>query len=121
MSWSTSTRRARLPSDWAKRRAKVKHRAKGQCQATTHEPECDGMGNECDHIKPGDDHRLSNLQWLSGPCHAAKTQREAQKALSGAREAAKLPRETHPGAMESRPPTPQGYRPPAPPQEDRGR
>ena len=48
------------------------------CQAAVHAPDCHGIGAECDHIKPGDDHSLSNLQWLSAPCHLAKTLREAQ-------------------------------------------
>jgi 5-methylcytosine-specific restriction protein A len=77
--WSTSTRRQRLPSDWPKRRAVVKRRAQGQCQAQVHEPDCPRIGTECDHIIAGDDHSLSNLQWLSGPCHRAKTLAEAVK------------------------------------------
>lgn len=80
MTWATSTRRARLPRDWAKRVATVKRRARGQCQAETHEPECDGIGAQCDHMMPGDNHSLRNLQWLSEPCHRAKTQRESQSA-----------------------------------------
>ena len=96
--WSGSTRRARLPSDWPKRRARVKARAKGMCEAKVHEPECSGEGAECDHIVHGDDHSLSNLQWLSGPCHKAKTLAEAGDALRGRRDAAKLPTERHPGA-----------------------
>lgn len=47
------------------------------CQAVSHAPGCDGIGTDCDHIKAGDDHRISNLQWLSGPCHKAKTAAEA--------------------------------------------
>ena len=47
------------------------------CQATVHVPECDGYGSQCDHIDRGDDHSLTNLQWLSQPCHTAKTQQEA--------------------------------------------
>ena len=95
MAWAGSTRRARLPRDWPARVAKVKARAKGRCQAREHEPECDGIGTDCDHIKSGDDHRLSNLQWLSGPCHDAKTKRD-----NAARLALRWrPAEPHPGAL----------------------
>lgn len=38
-----------------------------------HVEECDGVGAECDHVVEGDDHSLGNLQWLSTPCHKAKT------------------------------------------------
>lgn len=38
-----------------------------------HVDDCDGIGRDCDHHVPGDDHRLSNLRWLSAPCHKRKT------------------------------------------------
>ena len=94
--WAGSTRRSRLPPDWGKRRVKVKARAKGRCQATRHVPECDGIGAECDHVVPGDDHSLPNLQWLSASCHWAKTLAEAKQASGDHRAALKLPREPHP-------------------------
>src|SRR3546814_17860281 len=68
-----STRSARLPSDWPKRRAQVKKRANNRCEARVHQPGCPGTGSECDHIIAGDDHSLSNLQWLSRDYHLAKT------------------------------------------------
>lgn len=71
-----SGRRGRLPSNWASLRAQVRKRADGKCEAASHHPSCDGVGSECDHIRPGDDHSLSNLQWLSRPCHQAKSNRE---------------------------------------------
>lgn len=67
-----------------------------------HEPECDGIGTECDHIERGDDHRLSNLQWLSGPCHHAKTLREAQAAVMDRKAWAMLPIEEHPNKHANR-------------------
>lgn len=95
MTWYTSDRRDRLPSDWPKLVAQTKARANGRCQASEHEPDCDGIGRECDHIVPGDDHRPSNLQWLSTPCHRAKTTRDNQ-----ARAALRWrPAEAHPGAL----------------------
>lgn len=73
-----SGRRDRLPADWDERRDAVRVRAHGRCQARTHHPECTGMGSECDHIHAGDDHSLTNLQWLSKPCHKAKTAAESR-------------------------------------------
>ena len=89
--WATSDRRSRLPNDWPKRVAQTKARAKGKCQAVTHEPECDGIGRECDHIRAGDDHSLANLQWLSTPCHKAKTQAD--------KPSHKRPAPQHPGVI----------------------
>ena len=91
MPWSSSDRRQRLPKDWPKRRAAVKRRAGGRCEAAVHVPECDGIGTDCDHIKAGDDHSLANLQWLSLPCHKAKTAAE--------RPSRKRPAEKHPGLL----------------------
>lgn len=58
---------------------------------------CSGIGTQCDHVVPGDDHRLVNLQWLSAPCHAAKTKAEASAALRARAALARHPREKHPG------------------------
>lgn len=93
--WADSTRRSRLPSDWSQRRQTVKERANGRCQAESHAPQCDGIGNECDHRDGTDDHNIDNLQWLSTPCHAAKTQREAQ---AGKPKRTRTP-EQHPGRL----------------------
>lgn len=83
MSWDTSDRRSRLPSDWPKRVAYTKARAQGRCEGISlrgeprwHVAECDGIGAECDHDKRGDDHSLTNLRWLSTPCHTHKTHAE---------------------------------------------
>lgn len=98
MAWSTSDRRQRLPPDWDDIRAEVKQRAQGRCQAREHDPRCTGTGTDADHITPGDDHTLPNLQWLSGPCHRAKTARESA-ARNTARAAARVRTETHPGEL----------------------
>ena len=42
--WNSSNRGSRLPDDWPERRAKVRGRAHGLCQAKQHVPECDGIG-----------------------------------------------------------------------------
>ena len=94
--WAGSTRRSRLPADWAKRVAATKARAAGRCEGISlhgeprwHVDECDGRGTDCDHDKRGDDHDLSNLRWLSVECHRAKTTAEQPRR--------KRPAERHPG------------------------
>lgn len=97
MPWSTSDRRARLPRNWQQIRSAVRARAHGACEAEKHDPRCDGIGTDCDHITPGDDHRIESLMWLSGPCHRAKTARETAERN---RQIATLKRrhtEQHPG------------------------
>lgn len=80
MPWQgTSNRRAELPPDWPVRRSIVAARAHGMCEARTHDPRCDGTGRECDHIDGRDNHSLDNLQWLSTPCHKAKTVADKQR------------------------------------------
>lgn len=98
MAWSTSTRRKRLPADWDSIRVQVKRRANGLCEAREHDPRCNGYGTDADHIIAGDNHALSNLQWLSGPCHRAKTARESA-ARNRARAASRIRHETHPGEL----------------------
>jgi 5-methylcytosine-specific restriction protein A len=68
--WVNSTRSARLPGDWNRRRARVLRR----------DPTCrlgyDGctvLSTEVDHIQRGDDHSLDNLQGLCHTCHQRKT------------------------------------------------
>lgn len=76
MGWETSRRRSQLPRDWTKRVAATKRVAEGRCQAVVHATGCDGIGAECDHRSDPNNH--DDLQWLSVPCHKAKTQAEAQ-------------------------------------------
>lgn len=91
VAWEGSTRKQRLPGDWPIRRGLVRGRAHNMCEARTHHPACDGIGTDCDHVVQGDDHSLDNLQWLSGPCHKAKT--AADKTLW------KRSPEPHPGLL----------------------
>ncbi|GHJ59146.1 hypothetical protein NOK12_16640 [Nocardioides sp. OK12] len=93
--WTSSNRRAELPRDWEQRRQAVKRRASGKCEAEQHVSNCDGIGRECDHHADPHDHTLDNLRWLSTPCHAAKTQREAQ----AAKPKRTRPPEQHPGRL----------------------
>jgi hypothetical protein len=99
MSWATSDRRQRLPHDWEAIRAQVKRRAHDKCEATTHHPHCKGQGNDADHIEAGDNHSLSNLQWLSTPCHRMKTAAEAAARNRARNDARQKPREQHPGRL----------------------
>lgn len=107
MAWSTSTRRSRLPKDWPSRREATRERADGRCEGISldggprhHATGCSGIGRECDHHVPGDDHSLANLRWLSTPCHKAKTQAEsaAARAKQPTYRALREP-ERHPGLL----------------------
>lgn len=99
MAWSTSDRRFRLPRNWSSIRAEVKRRANGQCQATNHVPQCNGIGTDADHIVQGDNHTLNNLQWLSEPCHKAKTAQETRERNKRTAKLKRRPQEQHPGAI----------------------
>lgn len=99
MAWSTSDRRFRLPKGWPAIRAEVKRRARGLCQAEYHVPQCDGLGTDADHIAQGDDHGYTNLQWLSEPCHRAKTARETAERNKRNAQLKRRPQEPHPGRL----------------------
>ena len=105
--WSTSDRKERLPANWDTIRARVKRRARGRCEAVRHDPRCQGAGSHCDHVDRGDDHSLANLQWLSKPCHDAKTRVEAAEA-HGITRPGRLPSESHPGRVGEGSPIPPG-------------
>ena len=96
--WAGSTRRSRLPDDWPQRVRDIKTRDRGTCQADHHAPRCDRRGTDVDHIEPGDNHSLANLQLLSRACHAAKTAREAAERNRAKVTGRKRP-ERHPGAI----------------------
>lgn len=95
--WRDSTRRARLPADWAARVAQVKSRDGYRCTHRDSGVRCPNPGTDVDHIRRGDDHSLGNLRLLCSPCHKEKTQKEAQFARKKAMARAKYPRERHPG------------------------
>lgn len=60
--WSRSDRKRRLPHDWEQRRATIRDRASGRCQATMRDgTRCTEPGTDCDHIMHGDNHSLTNL------------------------------------------------------------
>lgn len=97
MSWHTSTRATRLPPNWQTIRTHVITRAHGQCQATTHAPHCNGHATDVDHITPGDNHNLNNLQALSRACHKQKTAQENTQNAKRRAQMRKKPTEKHPG------------------------
>lgn len=85
MAWEGSNRRERLPADWGKLRDKVFARAGYQCQWTERYSDgtverCIQPAEHCDHIRRGDDHRLSNLRALCEPHHDMKSGREGHQA-----------------------------------------
>jgi 5-methylcytosine-specific restriction protein A len=94
--WEGSDRRKRLPKDWKERRILVEARAGGRCQAVLNdETRCPDQGTDCDHIVPGDNHEISNLQWLCRWHHNRKTSKEAHARRPRINE--RIPRESHPG------------------------
>lgn len=84
--WTDSTRRRRLPPDWPARRARILKRDGGQC---THRDDygarCPSPATDVDHIRPGDDHRESNLTSLCGYHHDKKSSREGGMARAAER------------------------------------
>lgn len=92
--WETSTRKERLPPDWARRRQRIWIRDRGLCQMPAPNGGlCGAPARDVDHRTPGDNHNETNLWCLCGPHHDEKTQNEAQ----AARVHMKRPPETHPG------------------------
>lgn len=68
--YARSTRRSRLPSDWARLRLRILRRDACTCHV------CGGEANEVDHIVPGDNHDPSNLAPICRPCHLSKSGHE---------------------------------------------
>jgi hypothetical protein len=100
--WQGSTRLARLPKDWQRRRQAVIRRDGGRCRR------CGAPAREVDHVVPGDDHTLANLQLLCGRCHLTKSAREGSTAAAAARTrhpSYRRPPEPHPGTIHPRRPT----------------
>ena len=98
--WKDSDRKSRLPANWPLLVSQVKARAGGRCelrhQGKTGIVRCWRRGRDVDHIEPGDNHALSNLQFLCPMHHGEKTAREG---VEGRRKAAaKRETEKHPGA-----------------------
>jgi 5-methylcytosine-specific restriction enzyme A len=95
MPWATSDRRARLPRNWQALRATVLRRDNWTC--SIHGPGCTRFATEVDHIQPGDDHTLTNLQAVCHTCHARKTVAESTAGQAAVRSRSRRPPEAHPG------------------------
>jgi 5-methylcytosine-specific restriction endonuclease McrA len=99
MAWATSDRSARLPGNWPAIRVAVFKRDGYQCRIRG--DGCTWLATEVDHITPGDDHRLANLQAACHRCHALKTAREAKAAQAVTRAKGRRPTEQHPGVIDA--------------------
>lgn len=100
--WSGSNRRSRLPKDWPKIRNRVLKRDQHTCTHIDDGIRCSERATEVDHIRPGDDHRESNLRSLCSDHHQAKSSAEGGAALAAQRRRhnARFRRtETHPGLL----------------------
>lgn len=96
--WNDSDRRDRLPANWATLVKQVKDRAKGRCEwRLPSGKRCPRAGRDVDHRRPGDDHRMVNLQLLCVHHHQKKTAREGQAGRYRVRKKFRRPDENHPG------------------------
>jgi len=97
--WSGSTRKARLPHNWATIRKQILTRDKHRCQWPTRQGICGAPANQVDHKERGDNHAPENLQALCTPHHQQKTGQEGGTAprRNTIRKRTKRPQEPHPG------------------------
>lgn len=97
MAWAGSTRRNRLPADWARIRRRIIRRDGGQCTALYSDGRrCEQPGTDVDHIVAGDDHSDANLRLLCSWCHGQKSSREGGTASALRRVSAHRPKPVHP-------------------------
>ena len=98
-SWSGSDRKNRLPHNWSTLRNQVLHRDNHQCQAILNDgTQCVAQGTDVDHIEPGDNHDLTNLQLLCRWHHNKKSSAEGNRNRPRYRE--QRPSEKHPGVVD---------------------
>lgn len=77
MAWNTSTRRERLPTDWASIRRRIASRDHRQCQVfVAPNRKCLAPYDSIDHIKAGDDHSDRNLRAICDEHHKVKSSSE---------------------------------------------
>lgn len=101
--WAGSNRREELPPDWEQIRRRVLRRDNSRCvEVDQYGRRCNASATDVDHIRPGDDHRLSNLRSLCSWHHNRKSGSEggAAAAANRRRNSQKFRRtETHPGLL----------------------
>lgn len=82
--FENSQRRSQLPSNWKQVREEVLERDGHRCVETFSDgkrcPTTEGL--EVDHIRRGNDHRLSNLRTLCEWHHLQKSTREGAEAIN---------------------------------------
>lgn len=77
MAWEGSTRKYRLPSNWATLRLRVLRRDSYRCQVRNASGVlCGAPAREVDHIVAGDNHDLSNLRAICTWHHRRKSSAE---------------------------------------------
>lgn len=96
MTWETSNRKSRLPSNWFSLRKRVLARDSHKCRL------CGAKATEVDHIIRGDNHDMSNLQSLCADCHKAKSSSEGVSERQRKRMLRQRPKEQHPGLRKPR-------------------
>jgi 5-methylcytosine-specific restriction endonuclease McrA len=101
--WTGSTRKSRLPADWPRLRQVVLKRCNHTCEWVEDGRHCVAIATDVDHIRPGDDHSLLNLQGLCNHHHLVKTGRDVQAAQAKRRALGKLPEEPQPGVIKGPP------------------
>jgi 5-methylcytosine-specific restriction endonuclease McrA len=98
MAWQPGYSRTSTAGHQARRR-RVLARDGWLCQLRY--PGCLITANTADHIVPvalGGAEDIENMQAVCQPCHAVKTQAEAQAGRAAKRQALRLPVEAHPNA-----------------------
>jgi len=100
MSWNSSNRVGELPSNWAALRRTILSRDGRICQLQYEG--CSLRATEVDHIRPGDDHSLTNLQAVCTACHSIKSSQEGLRERLRRKRLTKRPREQHPGLRKAR-------------------
>ena len=76
--WKDSNRVNQLPKNWKLIRIAVMRRDNYTCQ----EGNCRNLATDVDHIKPGNDHSMSNLRAICSEHHRKKSSSEGYAAMN---------------------------------------